>query len=268
MILNSFSVMVFRCVIMWISGMIMGSFLNCCAIRWVHGESVIRGRSHCMACGHSLNFWDLIPLFSWICLKGRCRYCGEKISPGYLMAEIISGMVFLSLFIRFGFSLKLAEMILMTMVLLLVSFTDLEGFIIPDWCILIGILIRLVFVFLGEDVFQTLGRSLIGGVSIALPVLLVVFMMERITGKEMMGGGDLKLLFMVGLYFSPAINLFSFLCACLMGIVLGLLYDKISKREDKHFPFGPAIGAGVWFGVLFGQRMIDLYILEITKFSL
>lgn len=267
MMLNSFSVMVFCCVIVGILGMIMGSFLNCCAIRWIHGESVIRGRSHCVVCGHSLGILDLIPLFSWIGLKGRCRYCGKKISLRYLIAEIIGGMVFVSLFMRFGVSLKLVEMLLLAMVLLLVSFIDMEGFIIPDRCIIVGILIRFVFVLFGENVLPTLGRCLMGGVSIALPVLLVVLIMEHITGKEMMGGGDLKLIFMTGLYFSPAVNLFSFLCACLVGIVLGLFYERRRKREDKHFPFGPAIAIGVWMGILFGKTLMDFYI-DITKFSL
>ena len=237
-------------------GAVMGSFLNCAAIRLIHHEPLSRGRSHCVHCGHTLGVRDLIPLASFLLLRGRCRYCGQRLSPRYLFAELISALVFLSLWLKFGLTLRCLELLILASLCLCLSFCDLEDYIIPDRFILAGILVRAVFILLSGDLPHTALRSLIGGLSVALPVLILVLIMEKILKKEAMGGGDLKLLFMLGLYFPWSLNFLGILLACVIGILFGLA----ALRRDRMIPFGPSICLGSWISCLFGQPLIEFYL--------
>lgn len=243
-------------------GLCAGSFLNCLAVRTVHGESVAKGRSHCDACGHLLNIRDLVPVLSYLFLKGRCRYCGAKIGTRSLLAEIVSAAVFVSLILRYGISLQALEWLLFAIVLLAVSLADLEGYVIPDQFIIAGVVIRLIFIFLSNDILGQIISSLIGGFAIAIPLLIVVLLAEKMMGREAMGGGDLKLIFLLGLYFGWKLNLLCLFFSCVFGIIFGLTSAKArEKNEDaKVFPFGPAIAAGAWVTVLWGQAMLQWYL--------
>ena len=239
-------------------GLVMGSFLNCAAIRGATGEKISRGRSHCMNCGHTLGAKDLVPVFSWLFLKGKCRYCGAKIAPKYMIAELVGGVVFVSIWLRLGVSLELVEFLIWAGILLWISFRDLEDYIIPDGLIIAGIVLRVVFVLLSDNIGKAALQSLIGGLSLSVPILLVVLLLEKVMKKDAMGGGDLKLLFMTGLYFKWSVNLAGFLFACILGLLSALLLPKL-KNAEKQFPFGPAIAAGSWLALLFGEALIRWY---------
>ena len=118
---------VYICVLTGILGACMGSFLNCMAWRIVHGESVLHGRSHCDVCGHVLGAGDLIPVVSYIIHKGRCKYCGAKLSAGHVFAEVLTALTFLLLVLKYDISLQALEYILLACLLLAAAFTDLEG---------------------------------------------------------------------------------------------------------------------------------------------
>ena len=143
---------VYICVLTGILGACMGSFLNCMAWRIVHGESVLHGRSHCDVCGHVLGAGDLIPVLSYIIHKGRCKYCGAKLSAGHVFAEVITALTFLLLVLKYDISLQALEYILLACLLLAAAFTDLEGYMIPDRFIVTGIVVRVVFLFLQGNV--------------------------------------------------------------------------------------------------------------------
>ena len=117
---------VYICVLTGILGACMGSFLNCMAWRIVHGESVLHGRSHCDVCGHVLGAGDLIPVLSYIMHKGRCKYCGAKLSAGHVFAEVLTALTFLLLVLKYDISLQALEYILLACLLLAAAFTDLE----------------------------------------------------------------------------------------------------------------------------------------------
>lgn len=259
MIYESLGLTIYTCVVAAVLGLVMGSFLNCAAIRMINGESIVKGRSHCGDCGHPLGPADLVPVFSWLFLKGKCRYCGAKVSARYPLTELVSAAVFVTVTLKFGLTLELVEMLILAGLLLCISFTDIEGYIIPDRLIIAGIAVRLVFVLISGDILPELGRSLIGGLSISVPLLIVVLLMEKMTGKESMGGGDIKLVFMAGLYFTWTVNLLAFMAACVIGIVSGVIFLRVSRSEDRHIPFGPSIAAGFWFAAVLGQPLITWY---------
>lgn len=240
-------------------GLVMGSFLNCAAIRIVHDEPLARGRSHCMSCGHTLSARELVPLFSWLFQRGRCRWCGAHISARYPLSELVAALVFVSVLLRFDVSWMALQMAVLASLVLCAAFADLEDFIIPDRLIVAGIVCRLVFVLADGDRWNLLLRSVIGGLSISLPLLLISILGDKILKKETMGGGDIKLLFMIGLYFTWSVNLFGFLVACVVGILFGLI-ARNHRDEDRHFPFGPAIAVGAWVAMLVGETVIQWYL--------
>lgn len=249
----------YACFLAVLIGIAAGSFLNCAAIRLVTGEKVSRGRSHCMSCGHVLAASDLVPLFSWLFLKGKCRYCGAKISARYPVSELISAVVFVALLFRFDISLRLLEFLALSSVLLCISFADLEGYVIPDVLIIIGLVIRLIFLALSAQPGAEALESLVGALSISLPLLLIVLAAEKVMKKEAMGGGDIKLFFMAGSFFNWKENLLAAIFACLIGIVFGAAAMK-KRGESKPFPFGPAIAAGYFLCILCGREIVNAYL--------
>ena len=238
-------------------GLVAGSFLNCAALRAISGQSVAKGRSRCPACGHTLGVLDLIPLFSWLFLLGKCRYCKSAISPRYPLTEFLTALVFVSALLRYDISVKTAELLLLGSILLYISFVDAKSHIIPDRMILAGIIVRAVFLLFSGDILGQALQSIIGGLSVPLPILLLTLGMEKLLKKEMTGGGDIKLLFMTGLYLDWKLSLLALLLACVFGIVFAVI-SRV--RFGTPFPFGPAIALGTWITLLFGQMILSAYL--------
>lgn len=253
---------IYCCVVMAIVGACLGSFLNCMAWRIVHQEPVTKGRSHCDLCGHVLGVRDLFPVLSWIFNKGRCRYCGGKLSVRHVLGEVISAAVYVSLLLRFDLSVELIEVSLLAALLLVCSFADLEGYVIPDRFIVAGVVIRLVFLALSDHVVAAIWDALLGGVAIAAILLLIVLIMEKCMGREAMGGGDLKLIFMIGLFLGWKRNLLCLLLSCIIGIVFGMvtLARQSEEEEQQGFPWGPSIAIAAWLCLLFGNQWIHAYV--------
>lgn len=135
------AITIYSCFIAALLGACMGSFLNCAAWRVVHGESVLRGRSHCDVCGHVLAPRDLVPVFSYVFSHGRCRYCGAKLTPRHAVGEAVAALVFVSLLLRYDISLRTLEAWAVACLLLACAFADLEGYIIPDRFIAVGVVL-------------------------------------------------------------------------------------------------------------------------------
>ena len=238
---------VYCCALAALLGACMGSFLNCMAWRVVHGESVLRGRSHCDACGHVLGARDLVPIVSYLASGGRCRYCGAKLSSRHVWGEVIGAAVFVSLLLHYDISLRLLEAWLLASILLACSFADLEGYIIPDR-------------FFAPAPLGRLADGLLGGFGVALGLLAVVTVLEKRMGREAMGGGDLKLLFVTGLFFGWKGNLLCLILACIFGIVFGLLAAGRGGEKGAPIPWGPSIALGAWVTALAGEPFIRWYL--------
>lgn len=243
-----FGILVYILTIAFVLGACLGSFADCLAMRLLSGESILYGRSHCDFCGHVLGAMDLIPLVSRLFLRGRCRYCRMPVSSESFWAELVSGLACCLIVSRYGLSVMSLRGILLFVVLLTAALTDLHGWIIPDFLQLAGCLIFLgTAVFLPKPLYQIwhgllLGTTLGGGMF----VLSLIF--ERWTGKESLGGGDIKLFFVTGLYLKSAWELLFYL---ILSCLLGLLFAAL--RRTSRIPFGPAIAAACFFIILYGE---------------
>lgn len=235
-------------------GAVFGSFINCMAWRIAHDESVMKGRSHCAVCGHPLGAADLIPIFSYLFLRGRCRYCREKISPRYMAVEVIMAAAFVLGVWRFDVSLQALWVIGLACILMVLSLVDLETYLIPDRFIIAGIIWYFgVFTF-AEDGKGQLLAGLAGGFSIGIAMLLLSLLFDKVTGKESLGGGDIKLFFMTGLYLGPWVGLFNLILACIIGIGFVLFMGQ------KRIPFGPAISLATFVSLLVGSDVVNWYL--------
>lgn len=247
---------VYCCTVAALLGACTGSFLGCLAWRTVHGESVLRGRSHCDVCGHVLGVRDLVPVFSYLFSGGKCRYCGAKLSARHVWGELISGAVFVTLLLRYDISLQTLEGWLLACVLLACAFADLEGYIIPDRFIAAGVVLFAVTLLIEPEPFHRLADGLLGGVGVGGGLLLLSLYMDKRLKRETLGGGDIKLLFLTGLFFGWKGNLLCLTLACVAGIVWGLA----GKRRGEAIPWGPSIAVGAWITALAGQMFIDWYL--------
>ncbi|MDO5146485.1 MAG: prepilin peptidase [Eubacteriales bacterium] len=252
--MENLAVMIYFTVLSSVLGAAFGSFMNCMAWRMVHGESVFRGRSHCTSCGHTLGAVDLVPIVSYLACKGACRYCGEKISPRYLLAEVLPALGFAGFFLSYGFSVLTLRAMVLLCILLGASMVDISIYEIPDGFVLAGILWWAVTLpFLGGSVMENLKEGLCGGLLIGGVVLLTALCMDWLLKKETMGGGDIKLLFMVGLYVGVWQGLLLLFLSCLLGLAL-----SFGTRQNR-IPFGPAIGAAACLVLIIGEPVTRWY---------
>ncbi len=263
-------------VLFFLFGTVFGSFLNCMAWRIAHHESVLKGRSHCAVCGHTLGVADLVPVLSYLFLKGRCRYCKEKISPRYMLAELVCGCGFVAVFLRFGLSMRTIQVVVLFCILFALSMVDFEIYEIPDRFIVAGIVWWLASSWLEGRRLNLMGLTvstleagerlslaqwgtnllagLIGGLAIGGGMLVLSLLFDHILGKESMGGGDIKLFFMTSLYMGTMLGLFSLILSCVVGLVIAAV------MKQKKVPFGPAISLACFISLLAGEFFVNWYL--------
>ncbi|MCM2359774.1 MAG: prepilin peptidase [Geobacteraceae bacterium] len=252
----------------FIFGAVVGSFLNVCICRLPKGESVVFPPSRCPGCGFRIAWYDNIPIVSWLLLGGKCRSCRTSISPQYPLVEALNGLLTLFLFLRFvpspsflkfGPWLPFLILFLFCSAMVVVTFIDLEHQIIPDVISLPGIVAGFAFSFF----IPQLGwqGSLLGIVVGGGSLYLVAFLYQLFTGKEGMGGGDIKLLAMMGAFFGWQAIPFIIFVSSLVGSVIGVTVMLIQKKDSKlAIPFGPFLVFGAILYIFFGRQMIHWYL--------
>lgn len=255
------SIKIYLYVVIGLLGLVMGSALNCLSYRMAHKQKWAGGRSVCPSCRHTLGTLDLIPLFSWLFLKGKCRYCGNKISARYPLTEALLALIYVSLLWRFGLSLQLVTTMIFCSCLFCLSLIDLDTQIIPDRFLVIPAVVRIAQLFIEQDATTAL-LALIPAVVLGGGILILSLIMDKILKKDTMGGGDIKLLAVLGLYLSGfptciAEGLLLLLAASVIGIVMGMIMTK--AKTDAIFPFGPALALSGWFILLFGEDIALWY---------
>lgn len=245
--------------IAFILGAVFASFLGCLGWRMCKGESVIKGRSHCDTCGHLLGGRDLIPIFSYLMRKGKCAYCKAPIPKSSLVGEVLLALLFVASALMWDVTPLLGLNLFFLCILFLITLTDFYEQIIPDSCLVIAIVGRLLYYFFIEG-YETHSfiYLMVSGFSVALPLLLLTLLMERIWKKEAMGGGDIKLIFVTGMYLGWEKNLLMVLIACIVGIIIGSV--QMSKDEDNYFPFGPAIAMATVITMFVGEGILGWYL--------
>lgn len=246
---------VFLCFWMAVFGAALGSFLDCAVSRWAAGERMFAGRSRCASCGRTLGAADLVPVFSFLFRLGRCRYCKGPIPRECLAAELAGALALGCLAARFGPAPELGQWAVWAALLLALSLTDWAKRLIPDQLLLALVANRVIwFLALGHG-----GReALEAAKACAIPAVLLalVLLMEKHAGREVMGGGDIKLLFVLALYLTWGALLLTMLTGCL----LGLLWAALTRRKkDAAIPFGPFLAAGAVWTVCYGGPVLDWY---------
>ena len=266
-------------------GACLGSFVNCLAWRRANGESVLAGRSHCTTCDHVLGVPDLIPIVSWLALRGRCRHCGTKVSPRYVIVEVLMAALFMAMAVRYGISVQTATYLVLICILMAVALIDLDTFIIPNGFVLAGCALWLVFswcmptpseenLLVGSLVSSWIHPGgtvavdgIAGAVAVGGGVLVMSLVFDMVTKRTSLGGGDVKLLFMAGLFLGLAGSLLNLLVACVMCfffvLVQGLSAPSSSAEGEsirtRAIPFGPAIAAATTFTLLAGPTILTWY---------
>jgi leader peptidase (prepilin peptidase)/N-methyltransferase len=249
----------------FIFGAVVGSFLNVCICRLPKGESIVFPPSHCPECNYQIRWYDNVPVVSYLLLRGRCRSCGCRISPQYPFVELINGLLTLFLFLKFGPSLTFLAMFLFCSALVVITFIDLEHQIIPDAISLPGIPVGFAVSFFIEDMYSgaqlgwlnSLTGILVGGGSL----LLVAYGYEFLTKKEGMGGGDIKLLAMMGAFLGWKSVPFIIFVSSLVGSVIGVTVMAAQKKDAKlALPFGPFLALGAIAYIFYGRQLIQWYL--------
>lgn len=244
--------------LVFVLGASMGSFLTCMAGRRVKGEKrPWKGRSHCDGCGRTLDLLDLIPIASWLCLGGKCRTCGAKIGLRCLVTECLCATVFASVVWRFGLSWQALELLILACCLVYLSLIDLDTMELPGIPMVIAAASWLVFLFTHPDPVSRLVWGLIGALCIGGGVLVISLIADKVLGRESMGGGDIKLLALLGLYLGPGGGLLLLILACFVG--LGMAAATGAGR-GKEFPFGPSIALAAWPTMLFSEAVLSWYL--------
>jgi leader peptidase (prepilin peptidase)/N-methyltransferase len=243
----------------FVLGAIIGSFLNVCIYRIPAGVSIVFPPSRCPKCLSVLRWYHNVPLFSFLVLGGKCGYCGAKISWRYPFVELINGLLFMLIFSRFGFSVPSVVYFLFISTLLVITFIDLDLQIIPDVISLPGIIVGF-----GCSFFlpwlpwqQSLGGILLGGGSL----FAVAASYEFLTKKEGMGGGDIKLLALIGAFLGWKAVLPIIFLSSLMGTVVGVpLMLAQGANSRLAIPFGPFLAAASIFYLFWGPGIIQWYL--------
>ena len=271
-------------IIIFIFGLIIGSFLNVVIFRLESGEKIVNDRSKCMNCGHILAWRDLLPLCSFLFLKGKCRYCQKKISWQYPLVELSTGIMFVLIF---NFQLLASDSYLISNIqypigsllfwfltsaaLIVVFVYDLKHYIIPD-----KIIYSAITVALGFNLFNDLGIiSKLGILDLQFIIYNSIFLnylfaaiiasafflsIVIITRGKGMGGGDIKLAFLMGLLLGWPMIIFSVFLSFVVGSIVGVFLILVGRKKIKSMiPFGPFLILGTFVGLFFGEKIIKWY---------
>lgn len=237
-------------------GIVIGSFLNVCILRIPLKESVAKERSHCMSCGYQLAWFDLIPLFSYIFLGGKCRKCKTHISLQYPLVEALNGILYVLIFLVNGWSIDSVIYCLLTSALIVLSVIDFRTYEIP-----IGINLFILALGLIHLVFH-LGDWLEYGIGL-LAVSGFLWILYQLSGGTAIGGGDVKLMGAAGLLLGWKLAIVAFLLGCILGSVIHIIRMKMSGAE-RRLAMGPYLAAGIFIAALWGNQFLNWYLGSFT----
>ncbi|MGC8976982.1 MAG: prepilin peptidase [Candidatus Ratteibacteria bacterium] len=242
-------------ILFFILGLIFGSFANVCIFRLPKGKSIIFPGSFCPNCNKSIKWYDNIPLISYVLLKGKCRYCKNPIPLRYFIVEFLTGLLFFLVYKKFGISPSTFVYNLLFLSLVIISFIDMDTFLIPDVIVIPGIFLGLLFSFFFPQIYQMeriegLIYSFFGVIAGGGVLIFLGFIGKLLFKKDAMGGGDVKLLGMVGAFCGWKSILLTLFFASLFGTLISLILILIKKKKiEDYVPFGPYLAIGAVISV-------------------
>lgn len=265
-------------IFVFIFGSIIGSFLNVCIHRMPLGESIVWPRSHCPKCKKRIPWYDNVPFLSYAFLRGRCRFCKEAISLRYIIVELLTALSMVALFIRYGLSYDFFVYIVFVSGLIIATFVDIQHRIIPDEISVGGLILGFIlsairgfnlspFAFNPKPIIGSLlGIIIGGGIIYATGFIfdLVYFKLLKkppIQGEtESMGGGDVKLLAMIGAFLGWQQALLTFFLAPFFGAVIGI--GNLLIKKDHTIPYGPFLAFAAILSMFYFDKIISLVIIR------
>jgi len=273
-------------IISFIFGSIVGSFLNVCIYRLPREESIILPASHCPHCRKTILWYDNVPFFSYILLKGKCRHCHQSISFRYFIVELLTALLFLSVFLRFGFSRELFIYLTFVSALIIATFTDFDHLIIPDVvtypAMVLGLILSTIYPgtqrmfsawsrvpsspgegFLSSFIGIFIGGFFLYAVGIVGEAAINLFgkkeLKQEVSKKGgVMGGGDVKLLAMIGAFLGWQLVTLTVFLSALSGSIVGIIIKL--KKGESYIPYGPYLALGAAISLLWGEKLITWYL--------
>ena len=242
-------------------GLLIGSFLNVCIYRIPKHENITTTRSHCISCGNVIKWYDLVPVLSFILLRGKCRNCGAKLSIQYPIIELLNGSLYCVVFAVMGLSIKSVLIAALTSALIVIAVIDWRTYEIPFGLnVFIAVLgfADIVWKLVNSD-FTRIWDNLIGAVSVS-GFLLILYIATKGRG---IGGGDIKLMAAAGLLLGWKSIILAFVIGCVLGSIIHLIRMKVSK-QDHVLAFGPYLAAGIFIASLWGDRIVNAYLSTFT----
>lgn len=243
-------------ILVFILGTVFASFIHAYVSRMVRGESIVKPRSHCDACNHTLKWYELVPIVSYIIQKGRCRKCNSKIGISSLLVEILTGVLFVIVFLIYGYSYKTILGFVLVLVAMSIFLSDFKEMIILDSTIIVGIILTYVLIYLDLGLWSGVYKSFLYGVFGFVFMFIVKILGDAVFKRESLGGGDIKLAFLMGsvlpynLFFVALV--FASFCALPYA-----LYISISKRSNE-LAYGPFLAMGLLIAFLFQNNILDI----------
>lgn len=242
-------------IVIVVLGLLIGSFLNVCIYRIPRDESISYPPSHCTNCTNRIKAYDLIPVLSYIFLRGKCRYCEEKISIKYPLIELFTGLIFVGLYYKYNITLDLVKYLILASYLIVIGLIDLNTTDVYLKTTLSGFIIGVLFLVLnlynGEPISTYIIAAIIGGGFIATIILL--------TGG--MGWGDAEICALCGIYLGIRLTILTLFLSVILGGIIGVVLILTKKKTRKDYiPFGPYITMGALISILWGEKFILWYL--------
>jgi len=235
----------------------LGSFLNVCIYRIPRGESIVFPPSHCPNCNKRLKWYDLIPVLSYIFLKGKCRYCGQKISIRYPIVEILTALGGLLCYLRYGISAQMFISFAIFCILLYISAVDIDTMEISTASVLLLFIARCAQIFLERGVSFNTVLSIFSGMFFSMLLILIIYILSK---GGAMGFGDVLLIAAGGAGFTAAqailANFLAFIFGAVFAVLMMILRNKNIKSE---VPFGPYIAVALFITMIYGDRILQMY---------
>lgn len=241
-------------------GVCVGSFLNVCIYRLPIGESLTKQNSHCMTCGTPIRKRDLIPVISWCMLRGKCHSCGARISPRYTVVELLNGIIYLIVYLRFDIDIPIsglhaAFVCLMMSALIVVFFMDWDTQLINTYVVIFIALLAIPdHIFCRLETKLSLMSHIIGFFIASVPLLIITL----VSHEKAMGMGDVYLMAAGGLFVGAKGALIALLIALVIGSICGIILKH--RNGESVFAFGPYLSIGIAVAALYSQQIADWYI--------
>ncbi|HUG82493.1 MAG TPA: prepilin peptidase [Bryobacterales bacterium] len=270
-------------VFFFLLGSLVGSFLHVCIFRWPRDESVVAPRSHCLSCGKTVAWGDLIPILSYLLLRGKCRWCGASISAQYPVVELLNGLLYAYLFWQHGLDPVALKLALFGSMMLVLIFADWRDYILPDeitiggtvigwllspFLLLDGGPLKLVLMMLDKQ-YEPWVVSVLESFAASLLIAGFLFLLGegyyRLRQVEGLGFGDVKMVAMIGAFWGFGTALMTLILGSILGSVVGIVIVLVSRRGwDYALPFGSYLGATAILVTLWGDDILNWYLQAIS----